>query len=204
MNALAPAKVIQRRALRRRRRRAGRRSGLSTVARDRTRRSERAARRASDRLASRHRERERSRRGARALSGRARGTHAAPKKRRSQTRPSRKSRKAEAEAKRRQRAASIEELIRRLEEFRRERLGGGERVSTFPLRTCVGCRKTRPQRDLLRRFVRTRPTAGWPTSRPERTAARAEEPTSARPHVRTGPPRIAGTRGLHPQRQNMV
>ena len=59
------------------------------------------------------------------------------------------------------------ELLRKLEEFRRERLGGGEEVRhrTRPATLCVGCRRRFDQPQLAR-FVRTarrldgRPTGG--------------------------------------------
>ena len=104
----------RRRTLRGRRRRAGDRSRLSALAGDRTRRAERAPGRAADGLAARHRERKRIGRGARALSRPSERSGPSPSRRRPPKRPKRS---------RRRRAEIDAELIRKLEEFRRERLG---------------------------------------------------------------------------------
>ena len=82
------------------------------------------------------------------------------------------------------RAAIDADLIRKLEEFRRERLGprtkaDDEAVRVQPIRQCVGCRERYPQADLMPRFVRA--PEGWRADRRIRdTGSRAGAPIYAR------------------------
>ena len=92
------------------------------------------------------------------------------------------------------------ELVRKLEEFRRERFGDGRRIA--PLRTCVGCRNRFAQNDLVR-FVRG--VAGWHADTgSRRKQTRSRRATFARRHAPSTPGRIGATRGLARRRQNMV
>ncbi len=115
MNGAGAGESDRRRTLRGRRRRAGDRSRLPAVAGDRARRTERASRGAADRLAPRHRERKRIGHGARAIPRRAR---------RAGKRRTGAAEAPEAAAASEANGEEIDaELIRKLEEFRRERLG---------------------------------------------------------------------------------
>ena len=153
MNALAPAKVIGGRTVRGRRRRPGHRSGLSAVAGDRARRPERSAGGAPHRLAARHHERDRvAEARERYLAEREERTAEEGRRRGEPKRPRRSAEGVDIDP----------ELIRKLEEFRRERLGVERTSSEWArVRTCVGCRKRFPQAALVR-FVRERPEAGTP------------------------------------------
>ena len=161
MNALAPAKVIAVELFEDDGVALVDRARLSTLACDRPRRAERAAGGAVDRLASGHRQRDRVRAGARAVSGRAgraRNGRRAPSPEAAETASAEEPEEIDAE------------LIRKLEEFRRERLGS-EAHSPASGRASAAARDCR--RHELTRFVRD--AAGWRSGSPSRhgEAARA-------------------------------